>query len=93
MLDAVLGAGEPDAAADLPEAPPTETVTARPLHLRAPSIDPGVTSFVWALTFFLILWLGMLAIGVSGATALLFALVAGFLIFVFVRTQGAGRDR
>jgi polyisoprenoid-binding protein YceI len=93
VLDAVLDAGEPDAAADLPEAPPTETVTARPMHLRAPSIDPGVTSFLWALTFFLVLWLGMLAIGVSEATALLFALVAGFLIFVFVRTQGAGRDR
>ncbi len=92
VLDAV-GSGDPDADAGLPEAPPTQTVTARPMHLRAPSIDPGVTSFVWALTFFLFLWLGMIAIGVSGATALLFALVAGFLIFLFVRTQGAGRDR
>jgi polyisoprenoid-binding protein YceI len=90
-LDAVLGAGEPGGAADLAEAPSSETVTARRMHLRAPSIHPGVTSFLWALTFFLFLWLGMLAIGVSGATALIFALVAGFLIFVFVRTQGAGR--
>jgi polyisoprenoid-binding protein YceI len=93
VLDAVLGAGEPDAAVDLGEAPTFAPVTARPLHLRAPSIDPGVTSFLWALTFFLFLWLGMLAIGVSRATALLCALVAGFLIFVFVRTRGVGRDR
>ena len=61
------------------------------MHLRAPSVDPGVTSFLWALTFFLFLWIGMGAIGISGGTALIFALVAAFLIFVFVRTQGAGR--
>ena len=71
----------------------TPEVEPRPMHLRAPSIDPGVTSFLWALIFFLFLWFGMLAVGVSEGTALLFALVAAFLIFVFVRTQGAGRER
>ena len=93
VLDAVLGAGDPGAPAALPAVAeePRPEVRARPMHLRAPSVDPGVTSFLWALTFFLFLWIGMGAIGISGGTALIFALVAAFLIFVFVRTQGAGR--
>ena len=37
------------------------------MHLRMPSIDQGVQSFVWAVVFFVILWLGMLAVGVSSA--------------------------
>ena len=27
------------------------------MHLRPPSIDQGVQSFAWALTFFLYVWL------------------------------------
>ena len=65
----------------------------RRLRLRAPSLGAGVSSFLWALFFFLVLWFGMLAVGVSGATAVLLALVTSFLIFVFVHTQGAGRRR
>ena len=45
------------------------------MHLRAPSIDHGVQSFLWAVVFFLFLWFGMLAVGVSGATAFVLALV------------------
>jgi hypothetical protein len=59
------------------------------MHLRAPSIAPGVKAFVWALVFFLYLWIGMGAIGVSGATSFILAAVAGFAIFVFVRLRGA----
>ena len=40
------------------------------MHLRAPSIDQGVHSFVWSVVFFLYMWLGSLAIGVSGGIAL-----------------------
>ena len=58
------------------------------MHLRAPSIDHGVQSFLWALVFFLFLWFGMLAVGVSGATAFVLALVLGVLIFLFVRIFG-----
>ena len=58
------------------------------MHLRMPSIDHGVQSFFWAVVFFLILWLGMLAIGVSGATAFILSLVAAGGIFLFVRTHG-----
>jgi hypothetical protein len=53
-----------------------------------PSIDHGVQSFLWALLFFLILWLGMLAIGVSRATALILSLVSAGAIFLFVRLRG-----
>jgi hypothetical protein len=58
------------------------------MHLRMPSIDRGVQSFVWAVVFFLILFLGMLAVDVASATALVLSLVAGFLIFLFVRIRG-----
>ena len=58
----------------------------------APIIDPGVSSFLWALVFFLYLWFGMAAVGVSHGTALTLALVASFFIFLFVRTHGVGRQ-
>lgn len=60
------------------------------MHLRMPSIDRGVQSFLWALVFFLVLFLGGLAVGVSTGTMLVLSLVAAFLIFLFVRTQGTG---
>jgi hypothetical protein len=58
----------------------------------APIIDPRVSSFLWALVFFLYLWFGMVAVGVAHRTALPLALVASFFIFVFVGTQGVGRQ-
>ena len=61
------------------------------MHLRMPSIDQGVQAFVWALVFFLILWPGMLAVGVSGATAFILSLVAAGAIFLFVRLRGEDR--
>lgn len=63
------------------------------MHLRPPSIDKGVTSFLWALGFFLFLWLGMLSIGVGGGTAFIWAALAGFGIFFFVRILGEDRPR
>jgi hypothetical protein len=63
----------------------------RRVHLRMPSIDHGVQSFVWAAVFFVILWLGMLAVGVSEGTALILSLVAAGAIFLFVRLNGEDR--
>lgn len=63
------------------------------MHLRAPSTDRGVQSFVWAVVYFLVLWLGMLLIGVERATALISAGVAAFLIYLFVRTHGGDDPR
>jgi hypothetical protein len=58
------------------------------VHLRMPSVDRGVQSFLWALVFFLVLFLGMLAVGVSSGTALVLSIVSSLAIFVFVRTRG-----
>jgi len=58
------------------------------MHLRMPSIDQGVQAFAWALLFFLILWPGMIAVDVSGATAFILALVSAAAIFLFVRLRG-----
>ena len=58
------------------------------MHLRMPSIDQGVQAFLWALFFFLLLWIGMLALAVSSATALILALLAAGAIFLFVRLRG-----
>ena len=58
------------------------------MHLRPPSIAHGVISFLWAAFFFLLIWFGGMAVGVSKATAFVVAAVAGFLIFLFVRIYG-----
>ena len=57
-----------------------------------PIIDPGVSSFLWTLVFSLYLLLGMVAVGVFLGTALALVVVASFLIFVYVRTWGVGRE-
>lgn len=58
------------------------------MHLRIPSIDRGVQSFIWAVVFFLFLYFGMVAIAIAKGTALIVSLVAAFLVFLFVRTRG-----
>jgi len=58
------------------------------MHLRMPSIDQGVQAFIWTLVFFLFMWLGALAIGVSGAIAFIVSLVLACGIFLLVRTRG-----
>jgi hypothetical protein len=61
------------------------------MHLRAPSIDQGVHAFAWSVVFFLYMWLGALAIEVSGAIAFIVSLVAAAAIFLFVRLRGTPR--
>jgi hypothetical protein len=58
------------------------------MHLRPPSIDPGITSFLWAFGLGLFVWLGLLAVGVGGGTSFMLALLSFGAIFLFVRTQG-----
>ena len=58
------------------------------MHLRPPSIDRGITSFLWALGLGLFIWLGLLAVGVGQGTALLLALLSFGAIFLFVRIYG-----
>jgi hypothetical protein len=58
------------------------------MHLRPPSTDPGITSFIWAFLLALFVWGGLLAIGVGQGTALLSALLAFGAMFLFIRLQG-----
>ncbi len=59
-----------------------------PMHLRPPSIDHGVVSAVWAVGLGLFILLGLVAVGLSLATAVIFAAVAAGAIFLFVRLRG-----
>ena len=63
------------------------------MHLRPPSIDPGITSFLWALGLGLFIWAGLLAIGVSKGTALIIALLSFGGIFLLVRLYGEDTPR
>ena len=62
------------------------------MHLRMPSTHKGVTSFIWALVFFLFIFFGMKAVSTDGATALVVAIVSAFLIFLFVRKRSDAED-
>ena len=63
------------------------------MHLRAPSVDQGVHAFGWSVVFFLFMWLGALAVGISGATAFIVSLVVGAAVWLLVRTRGGERPR
>jgi len=58
------------------------------MHLRAPSVDQGVQAFGWSVVFFLFMWLGGLAVGVSNGLAFVVSLVVAAAIFMFVRLRG-----
>jgi hypothetical protein len=62
-------------------------------HLRPPAISHGVISFIWALVFGLYVWLGGLAVGVSGGTAFIFGAVIGFLVYILVMVYGTDEPR
>ena len=55
---------------------------------RPPSIDRGVTALLWAVGLGAYIYYGSLAVGVSGGTAFIFAALAAFAIFIFVRVSG-----
>ena len=63
------------------------------MHLRPPSISPGVQAFLWALTVTVYLWLFMLAVGVDGAVSAIVAVVAGAAVFMLVRLYGEDLTR
>lgn len=58
------------------------------MHLRPPSIDRGVTSFLWGLGLGAFIWFGLLAIGVSKPTAFILGALSVCAIFLFVRRFG-----
>jgi len=62
-------------------------------HLRPPSVDKGVSAFLWAFGFFLYIWLGQLALGIGKRSAFILGAVAGGAIFLFIRLYGEGGAR
>jgi hypothetical protein len=68
---------------------------------RPPSIDQGVIALIWAIGLGLYIYFGLLAIGESGATAVVISMVSFAAIWLFVRLRGedvprrrrAGRKR
>jgi len=60
-------------------------------HLRPPSIDKGVSAFLWSFGFFLYIWLGMISVGVHAMTAFILSAVAAGAIFLFIRIYGEDR--
>ena len=58
-------------------------------HLRPPSIDHGVISFVWAVVLGLFIYFGLAAVDIIGkGPAAVFAALAAFFICLFVRLRG-----
>ena len=55
---------------------------------RPPSIDQGVIALVWAVALGTYIYFGLLAVGASGATAIVLALVSFAGIWLFVRLRG-----
>ena len=62
-------------------------------NVPAPIVDPRVSSVLWALLCFLLLWFDMVAVGVSHSTSVIFALVASSFVYLFIRTRGSSRNR
>ena len=58
------------------------------MHLRPPSIDQGVQAGLWGIGLGLVIWLGLLGIGVGGATAFIMSALAAGAIFLYVRFYG-----
>jgi hypothetical protein len=58
------------------------------MHFRMPSMSRGTVSFLWGFFLGLYIWLGMVAVGFTGATSFIFGAVSGFGIFLFVFAYG-----
>ena len=59
-----------------------------PLIPRPPSIDQGVIALLWAIGLGAYIYFGLVAIGSSGALAIVIALASMFFIWLFVRLRG-----
>ena len=61
------------------------------MHFRPPSIDPGIIATIWAAGLGAYVYFGLLAIGASGAFAIVVTLVSFAGIWLFVRLRGEER--
>jgi hypothetical protein len=58
------------------------------MHFHPPSIDPGIIALVWAVVLGAYVYFGLLAVGASGAFAIVLAMVSAAGIWLLVRTRG-----
>ncbi|HZD86788.1 MAG TPA: hypothetical protein VE088_02135 [Gaiellaceae bacterium] len=61
------------------------------MHFRPPSIDQGVIALIWAVVLAAYVYFGCVAVGTSGATSIVLALVSFAAIWLFVRLRGEER--
>ena len=58
------------------------------MHIHPPSIDQGVIALVWTIALGAYIYFGLLAVGTSGAFAIVIAMLSAAGIWLFVRTRG-----
>lgn len=58
------------------------------MHLRSPSVAPGVSAFFWALGFGVLVWLFLLGIGSSQGMALVLGGLTLGAAFLYIRKAG-----
>jgi membrane protein implicated in regulation of membrane protease activity len=58
------------------------------MHFRPPSIDQGVIALFWAIGLAAFVYFGLIAVGSSGATAIVLALASFAAIWLLVRLRG-----
>ena len=58
------------------------------MHLRPPSIDHGVIALIWACALGAYIYFGLVAVGASGATAIVVTLLSATGIWFLVRLRG-----
>ena len=63
------------------------------MHFHSPSIDPGVMAFIWAVLLGAYVYFGLLAVGASGAFAVVIAMLAFAGIWLVVRLRGEDETR
>jgi membrane protein implicated in regulation of membrane protease activity len=63
------------------------------VHIRPPSIDQGVIALLWAVGLGAYIYFGLLAVGESGAIAIVISLVSAAAIWLFVRARGEDQPR
>ena len=61
------------------------------MHFQPPSIDPGVTAFLWAIGLGAYIYFGLVAVGSSGAFAIVISMLAAAGIWFLVRLRGEDR--
>ncbi|HZC31492.1 MAG TPA: hypothetical protein VE261_08235 [Gaiellaceae bacterium] len=61
------------------------------MHFHPPSIDQGVIALVWGILLGAYIYFGLIAVGASGAFAIVISMLSCAGIWLFVRVRGEDR--